>query len=296
MQPVSVFHKRQNCFLCVSPKISLAGTDVNEERLSLFLSDTEAESSPPPAHAPAPNLLLMESGGRTKMGIVLPSALGGGEGLTWHIPQKNKNKREASAPSLTPNWVSGNPVITAKHSGRLCGRWERTAIHRLPWPEGKLNRFILCRLKSSTHSALQLPLRRRGWRGGEWVAEGWARVIFFERLEGEESPTEPPMASWWCQSRFMFLPPQSSNYPIAACRRRTSFSSSSSSSFFFFFYFEFGTAKQNPVFAHFWFRFGRHANQSGNRKLWWRAIADRSCQSNSLSGIKWSDFYTLTLI
>jgi len=37
---------------------------MNEERPRLFLSDTE--SSPPPAHAPAPDLLLMKSGEMNK--------------------------------------------------------------------------------------------------------------------------------------------------------------------------------------------------------------------------------------
>ena len=46
-QPVSVSYKRQHCFLCATPKTSLAGTGVNEERLPSFLSNTETESPSP---------------------------------------------------------------------------------------------------------------------------------------------------------------------------------------------------------------------------------------------------------
>lgn len=54
-----LLHKRQHCFLCATPKTSPAGTDVNEERLHLFLPDTETESTQPP---------LMKSGKRNKDG------------------------------------------------------------------------------------------------------------------------------------------------------------------------------------------------------------------------------------
>lgn len=68
-QPFCAVHNRQHCFLCAPPMTSLAGTDVNEERLHLFLSDTETES---------PNPLLMTSGKRNKERHCFTLCMGGG--------------------------------------------------------------------------------------------------------------------------------------------------------------------------------------------------------------------------
>lgn len=119
-QPVSVFHKRQPCFLCVTLKTSLFGTDVNEERLRLFLSSTETEPSPPPAYAPAPSPLLKKSGVRNKDAHCFTLYLGGGTNMAY----TSKTRIEGGlCKALTPNGVSDNPVIIARDCGRICGKW-----------------------------------------------------------------------------------------------------------------------------------------------------------------------------
>lgn len=112
-QPVSHrLKKGQHCFLCATRKKSLAGTDVNEERLHLFLPDIEAESTHPP---------LMQWGRETETPIVLHSAWWGGGCLTRLIPQKQESNGGLGT-ALTPNRVKDNPVIKARDSGNPAGK------------------------------------------------------------------------------------------------------------------------------------------------------------------------------
>lgn len=111
-QPVSLrLKKGQHCFLCATRKKSLAGIDVNEERLHLFLPEIEAESTQPP---------LMKWGRETETAIVLPSAWWGGGCLTRLIPQKQESDGGLCT-ALTPNRVKDNPVIKARDSGNPGG-------------------------------------------------------------------------------------------------------------------------------------------------------------------------------
>lgn len=61
--------KDSTALLCTTPETSLAGTDVNEERVHLFLSDTETEPPNPPVDE--------KWGEEQRRPLFLPSARGG---------------------------------------------------------------------------------------------------------------------------------------------------------------------------------------------------------------------------
>lgn len=116
-------------------------------------------------------------GRETKAAIVLPSALEGRGCLTSHIPQK-QDSEGGLCTAVTPNGVNDNPVIMARDSGKLCGKWGR-AIHRQSWPERLLNGEHYHSLSSLKSYSFSLSVASQtlcssgfvsGWKGAERVA------------------------------------------------------------------------------------------------------------------------------